>query len=75
VIVDVVVVVVVVVVVDLDGDLGRRVGAVPWFGESLLPTKVGASILATVRFPRPPDTPDTGISSIRRCLPSQREGL
>jgi hypothetical protein len=43
------------------------------FGESLFPTKVGASILATARFQRPPVTPDTEISPIRRCPSSQCE--
>ena len=32
---------------------------------------VGASILATARFQRPPVTPDTEISTIRRCPSSQ----
>jgi hypothetical protein len=36
--------------------------------------EAGASFLVTIRFQRPPDTPDTGISSIRRCLPSQWKG-
>ena len=43
------------------------------FGESLFPTKVGASILATARFQRPPVTPDTEVSTIRRCPSSQYE--
>lgn len=35
---------------------------------------VGASILATIRFQRPPVAPDTEISTIRRCPSSQCKG-
>ena len=39
-------------------------------GESLLPAPVPQST-RTIRFQRPPVTPDTEISTIRRCLSSQ----
>ena len=53
--------------------LGRRVGAVPWVRGVAVSDDVGASILATARFQRPPVTPDTEISTIRRCHSSQCE--
>jgi hypothetical protein len=52
---------------------GRRAGAVLWVRGVAVSDGVGASILATARFQRPPVTPDTEISTIRRCQPSQRE--
>ena len=53
--------------------LGRRVGAVPGGRGVSVPDEVGVSILALVRFQRPPVTPDTEISTIRRCHSSQCE--
>jgi hypothetical protein len=54
-------------------DLGRRVGAVPGGRGVSVPDEVGVSILALARFQRPPVTPDTEISTIRRCHSSQCE--
>ena len=40
-------------------------------GESLLPAKPVPQSEYAIRFQRPPVTPDTEISTIRRCLSSQ----
>jgi len=53
--------------------LGRRVGAVPGGRGVSVPDEVGVSILALARFQRPPVTPDTEISTIRRYHSSQCE--
>ena len=53
--------------------LGRRVGAVPGGRGVSVSDEVGVSILALVRFQRPPVTPDTEISTIRRFHSSQCE--
>ena len=55
------------------GHSGRRVGAVLWVRGVAVSDEVGASILATARFQRPPVTPDTEVSTIRRCPSSQCE--
>ena len=73
-------------VVDVDvavdvADIFRLLGLGGWRGVAVRGVAVadeiaGASILAAVRGPTPPPvTPDMGISAIRRCQSTQREGL